>query len=217
MSVNTANDIYSQLGIKQQVAPRTERRTELGEADFLRLMTEQLKNQDPLKPLGSTEFLGQLAQFSTVKGIQSLGGDMQNVSTLLGESQALQAANMVGHDAYLVTDKGLLGKEGVSGSVAATAAGTLTVQVADESGKVVRTFNVEARKAGEVDFTWDGRDGSGQALPAGTYTFTAKAGNTAVDVQIATRIESISFTASGMVLNLAGIGATTFDKITRIS
>ena len=44
----------------------------MGQADFLRLMTEQMKNQDPLNPLKGNEFLGQLAQFSTVQGIENM-------------------------------------------------------------------------------------------------------------------------------------------------
>ena len=56
---------YSLLGLGAQSEARS---GALGQADFLHLMTEQLKNQDPLKPLDSQQFLGQLAQFSTVQG-----------------------------------------------------------------------------------------------------------------------------------------------------
>ena len=60
----------------------------LGQKDFLTLLTAQLKNQDPLKPLENTEFLGQMAQFSTVAGIDRLN------ETLTGQSSSLRDARM---------------------------------------------------------------------------------------------------------------------------
>jgi flagellar basal-body rod modification protein FlgD len=219
----TSTNTYAQLGIAQQQGITTKpRKTELGEDDFLRLMTEQMKNQDPTKPLDSTGFLAQLAQFSTVKGIQGVNESLQGVGAMLGESQALQAASMVGRDAYLATDhvtldapNGSTPRE-VRGVVTATAAGPVTVAIKDGAGQVVRTITVQATGAGDVDFTWDGKRDSGAALPAGDYKLAAQADGKDVALQFAARIDSVSFTPQGMVLNVHGQGAVTFDRITRI-
>jgi flagellar basal-body rod modification protein FlgD len=216
MSVN-ASDALSQIGLRQASSLGPQRRTEMGQEDFLRLMTEQLKNQDPLKPMDNAQFLGQLAQFSTVKGIQQLDAGVQGLSMLMGDTQGLQAASLVGRSAYIGTEVATLeGESGVRGSVTATAPGPVTVEVRTPSGQLVRSFTVEAARAGSVDFHWDGRNANGQAAAVGEYRIKATQNRQAAPVQVATRIDSVSYTPRGVVLNLVGHGPTTFDRITRI-
>src|ERR1700690_4048814 len=64
--------------------------------DFLTLMTAQLKNQDPLNPTDSNQFLAQLSELSTVQGISQMNTTMTNLSTSLMSSQALASASLVG-------------------------------------------------------------------------------------------------------------------------
>ncbi|SDD87840.1 flagellar hook assembly protein FlgD [Aquimonas voraii] len=216
MSVNSA-DMYAQLGVRQQGSIGPQRRTEMGQEDFLRLMTEQLKNQDPLKPMEQGEFIGQMAQFSTVKGIEQMNTGLQNLGLMFGESQALQAASMVGRSAYIGTDIATLeGESGVQGAVTAPGPGPVTVEVRTPGGQLVRSFVVEARAGGAADFHWDGLNANGQPAANGEYRITAKQNATAAQVQVATRIDSVSYTSQGVVLNLVGVGPTTFDRITRI-
>ncbi|MBE5315986.1 MAG: flagellar hook assembly protein FlgD [Xanthomonadales bacterium] len=216
MSVNSA-DLYTQLGVRQQASIGPQRRTEMGQQDFLRLMTEQLKNQDPLKPMEQGEFIGQMAQFSTVKGIEQMNTGLQNLGLMFGESQALQAASMVGRSAYIGTNIATLeGESGVQGSLKAPGPGPVTVEVRTPGGQLVRSFVVEARAGGAADFRWDGLNANGQPAPTGEYRITAKQNTTAAQVQVATRVESVSYTSQGVVLNLVGVGPTTFDRITRI-
>jgi flagellar basal-body rod modification protein FlgD len=216
MSVNTA-DMYSQLGVRQQSSLGPQRRTEMGQEDFLRLMTEQLKNQDPLKPMDQGEFIGQMAQFSTVKGIEQMNAGLNNLGYLMGESQALQAASMVGRTAYIGTDVATLeGESGVQGSLTAPAPGPVTLEVRTPGGQLVRSFVVEAGAGGVADFRWDGLNANGQPAAPGEYRISAKQNATAAQIQVATRIDSVSYTPQGVLLNLVGIGPTTFDRITRI-
>jgi flagellar basal-body rod modification protein FlgD len=216
MSVNSA-DMYTQLGLRQQGSIGPQRRTEMGQQDFLRLMTEQLKNQDPLKPMEQGEFIGQMAQFSTVKGIEQMNTGLQNLGLMFGESQALQAASMVGRSAYIGTNIATLeGGSAVQGSLKAPGPGPVTVEVRTPGGQLVRSFVVEARAGGVADFRWDGLNANGQPAANGEYRITAKQNTTAAQVQVATRVESVSYTPQGVVLNLVGVGPTTFDRITRI-
>src|SRR6185437_9860513 len=64
--------------------------------DFLTLMTAQLKNQDPLNPTDSNQFLNQLSELSTVQGIAQLNGSMNSLSNAMLSSQALGSAALVG-------------------------------------------------------------------------------------------------------------------------
>lgn len=216
MSVN-ASDMYNQLGIRQQGSIGPQRRTEMGQEDFLRLMTEQLKNQDPLKPMDNAEFIGQMAQFSTVKGIEQMNGGLQNLGLMMGESQALQAASMVGRTAYIDTDVATLeGESGVRGSVTAAGPGPVNIEIRTPGGQLVRSFVVEAGAAGAVDFHWDGINANGQPAAPGEYRIKATQGSKPATAYVATRIDSVSYTSQGVVLNLVGVGPTTFDRITRI-
>ena len=70
--------------------PQAKRRDELGQEDFLTLMITQFRNQDPFEPMDNGEFLGQLAQFSTVNGIESLNSSFSGLSSAMQDNQALQ-------------------------------------------------------------------------------------------------------------------------------
>ena len=193
----------------------------MGQADFLRLMTEQMKNQDPLNPLKGNEFLGQLAQFSTVQGIENMQQAMSAMASVMENDQSLRAASLVGRDALVEVDKVRLAEgAGASGEIVATHAGPVQLEVVGAGGQVVRRISVEAAGAGPVQFAWDGKDGDGNALAAGTYTFRASSGSgdasEALGVRMAARIDSVSIEPTGLVLNLAGLGSMPLSSVRRI-
>ena len=193
----------------------------MGQADFLRLMTEQMKNQDPLNPLKGNEFLGQLAQFSTVQGIENMQQAMSALASVMENDQSLRAANLVGRDALVEVDKVTLAEgAGANGEIVATHAGPVQLEVVGAGGQVVRRIGVDAAGAGPVQFAWDGKDGDGNALPAGTYTFRASSGSgdasEALGVRMAARIDSVSIEPTGLVLNLAGLGSMPLSSVRRI-
>src|SRR4249919_441843 len=199
----------------------TAHKSSLGQADFLRLMTEQLKNQDPLKPLDNAQFLGQLAQFSTVQGIDSMQGAMNSMASVMESDQALRAATLVGHDALVNADSlTLTAGSGVHGEIASTSAGPMQVEIVDASGAVVRHIPMDAATSGDVPFAWDGRDDSGAIAPTGTYSVRATSGAgqdaLALDVSVASHIDSVSIEATGLVLNLAGVGSVPLSSVRRI-
>ena len=198
-----------------------ERDTSLGQADFLRLMTEQLKHQDPLKPLANAEFLGQLAQFSTVQGIDKMQGALSSVASVMESDQTLRAASLVGREALIETDTvELAAGAGVRGEIAATRAGTLQVEIVDASGATVRRTTVQADAAGGVAWEWDGRDDNGDPAAAGRYSIRATSGGgedtESLAVGVAARIDSVSIEPQGLVLNLAGLGSHPLGAIRRI-
>jgi flagellar basal-body rod modification protein FlgD len=211
---NSSNDVYSQLGLGQQQNKRATSGNDLDMSAFLTLMTAQMKNQDPTKPMDSAQYLGQLAQFASVKGLQQLDTRLQGLGAMMGEEQAVTASDLIGKKAFIKTDTGTLAAGGkIDGKFSATGSGKVTVDVKDSNGVVVRQLEVDAGGAGNVDFQWDGLDNNGNAATAGNYTFTAQLGATKLDTQIASRIDSISYTASGIVINLEGKDNVTFDQI----
>ena len=198
-----------------------ERDTALGQADFLRLMTEQLKNQDPLKPMANAEFLGQLAQFSTVQGIDKMQAGLSAVANVMESDQTLRAAALVGREALIETDTvELAAGAGLSGEIAASGAGTIQIEIVDASGATVRRTSVQADAAGGVPWSWDGRDDAGNPAAGGQYTIRATSGSgedsETLAVGVAAHIDSVSIEPQGLVLNLAGLGSHPLSSIRRI-
>ena len=193
-------------------------------ADFLTLMSAQLKNQDPLNPTDSNQFLAQLAQLSTVSGINSMNATMTNLSTSLLSSQALSSATLVGHG--ILTPAGsaayATGKP-LSGVVQVPAgASSVTLTITDASGAVVRQ-TTGAPGSGNQPFSWDGNTDSGAAAPAGTYTVTATAivnGKTqAMSTLLNATVTSVTLGGSGggVTLNTPELGPIALSAVTQIS
>lgn len=188
------------LGLPNQA---DRRRTELGQEDFLTLMITQFQNQDPLKPTESGEFIGQMAQFSTVAGITEMNQSMKSLAESLYANQALQAATMVGRDVLAAGDLAPLGSEsGLRGGVELPYATTNGfVRVYDMAGQPVREFPLGYRNAGLATFEWDGTTSEGQRAPAGTYRVVAGIagadGEQALETFVATPVESVSLGAAG--------------------
>ena len=218
--VSSASDLFSQLGL---AAASPAKKQQLGQDDFLRLMTEQLKNQDPLKPMDSTAFLGQLAQFSTVSGIQSLNTSFDSLSGSMTSNQALPAAGLVGERVLVPSDTGTLGATGsLDGAVdVPTGAGSVGVDVVDAAGTTLRTIDLGAQPQGLAHFTWDGTLAGGARAPAGGYTLRAHA-NVGGKVQSLSslavgRVDSVTLNGTdGLVLNLAGMSPVAFNQVRQI-
>lgn len=217
-STTSSDSVYSQYALAD---PAKKAAGAMGQADFLKLMTEQMKNQDPLNPLKGAEFLGQLAQFSTVQGIENMQQAMGAMASVMENDQSLRAAALVGHDALVDVDKVQLGTgSGANGEIVANRAGPVQLDVVNASGTVVRRISVDAKDAGAVKFSWDGKDDSGADTPAGQYTFRATSGTDkdtqALAVRLAAHIDSVSIEPQGLTLNLAGLGGYPLSSVRRI-
>jgi len=195
----------------------------LGQADFLKLMTEQLKNQDPLKPMDNSAFLGQLAQFSTVQGIETLNTNFSTLSSSLTNDQMLKGAELVGHQVLVPSTSLAISPDGstTDGVVIAPSAGDITVEIKNDSGETVRKLSLTATGNGEVPFSWDGKDASGNALPAGAYKatathLTAAGASTSLNTYVNATVDSVTVGSSGLYVNLADLGSTPIDNVIRI-
>ncbi len=207
------------LNAELGLSPRTaQRRGNLGQDDFLRLMTEQLKNQDPLKPLASNEFMGQLAQFSTVQGIQSLNDRFAALAASMQNEQAIQAAGLVGQRVLTLSDRFEMAEPpGMSGALEVPVPGRVTLEIADPSGNVVHRLDLDAQAPGRLPFAWDGLDAEGNPYPPGRYTIAARVGAgggaQAIQTAIHARVQSVSLSGQGVVLDLAGIGPALLSSV----
>jgi len=215
-----SSDIYNNAS----QTPQTQKSGSLGQADFLKLMTEQLKHQDPLKPMDNKEFLGQMAQFSTVQGINGMQDAMKGLAESIMGDQVLRGANLVGHAVLVPSEKIALaeGDQPVTGSVAAPAPGIVNFEIKDETGQLVKTISVNAEAAGEVEFSWDGTGADGKRLPAGKYSIaatqvSATGEKSTLPVYVNAKVESVNIGSDGLYLNLKGLGTAPIGHVLRIS
>lgn len=196
---------------------------QLGQGDFLKLMIEQFRNQDPTKPMESGEFMSQLAQFSTVSGIQGLQTSFNALAASLQADQALRAASLVGHSVMVPGNTANLAAGGaVGGGVDVQASGTVVVKITDASGQLVRSLNLGERPAGMAGFAWDGKSDDGTSMPAGNYAVSAQVwsggASHAADTYVIGAVSGVSVGATGAAptLQVDGVGATTLDQVKQI-
>jgi flagellar basal-body rod modification protein FlgD len=110
----TSQDVYSALGLNAPNSNATKKKNTLDQADFLRLMTEQLQHQDPLKPMDNTQMVAQMAQMSTVQGITDLNKTVKGFQESMASDQVLRGAALVGHQVLVPSEKLVLEKEAMS-------------------------------------------------------------------------------------------------------
>lgn len=147
---------------------------------FLTLLTAQLKAQDPMNPMDNSQITSQMAQISQVTGMQNLNQTMQSMLQSQVGSQSLLAATTVGRSALvagntMTWDGNTKGVPAVGAVSLDGGADQLTVSVQNPAGLIVDSFTIDKPQAGMNAFSWDGTDGHGNPLPAGTYAFSAKA------------------------------------------
>ena len=184
----------------------------LGQADFIELLVAQMNNQDPTKPLDPSQFMNQLAQFSTVNGIQELKSAFDSLASRLSSEQSLQAASLVGRNVLVSGGKGLLSTGGTIAGVVdmPQQSSELNLRIINAAGVEVRSLPMGGHEQGPVQFQWDGFADDGSTVVPGRYTVIAEAlidGNLqALEVQVETRVDSITLNqdGAGTMLNLAG-------------
>ncbi|MGH8354769.1 MAG: flagellar hook assembly protein FlgD [Pseudomonas sp.] len=216
-SVSATGSVLEQYQIKSE----TKTSKELGKNEFLELLVTQLKNQDPLSPQENGEFIAQLAQFSTVEGVEKLNGSMGSLLSGYQSSQALQASSLVGRKVIVPTDKAVLDtSETLKASLALpSSSSNVWVNVYNSGGTLVNRVNLGQQAAGQVSFMWDGKDSSGNLLPPGTYKFEGQAAvkgeNVALSTFLPANVDSVTLGQNGgeLMLNLAGLGSIGLSKV----
>jgi flagellar basal-body rod modification protein FlgD len=191
------------------------------QTNFLTLLTTQLQNQDPLNPLDNNEVTSELAQISTVSGIDKLNTTITQMTQSLLAAQQVQASSLIGHGILSAGSGLVLQNSSAAGGVSLDqAADHVTVKIFDANGKLVRTLDLGAAKAGVTDFTWDGlRDDGGKASD-GAYTFQVAAaqGSASVNAQALALglVQSVTLGSQGLTLNAAGLGAVAMTDVKQI-
>ena len=188
---------------------------------FLKLLVTQMKNQDPLNPMDNAQITSQMAQLSTVTGIDKLNATLQALSDSMTSNQSLQAASMIGHGA-LVSGNGidLSNSSGLAGFELPQAVASAQVSIYDKAGALVRNIDLGALPAGISKWQWDGMDNSGAAVANGSYTFTVNAmqggSNVAASNLQFGMVNSVTQGSAGIAMSIGSLNGITMAQVKQI-
>ncbi|MNF39811.1 Basal-body rod modification protein FlgD [compost metagenome] len=222
MSISNVASTADTQSVLDQYSLKTETKSkDLGKNEFLELLVAQLNNQDPMAPQENGEFIAQLAQFSTVEGVEKLNSSMSTLLSGYQSSQALQASSLVGRKVIVPSEKAVVDTAETFKASASlpVSSSNVWVNVYDDAGALVNRINLGQQSAGSVSFMWDGKDSSGKLMPPGTYKFEAQAeveGEAkALYTMLPANVDSVTLGQNGgeLMLNLAGIGSVGLSKV----
>jgi flagellar basal-body rod modification protein FlgD len=216
-------DIFDQYKLPEK-NKKDEDPNALAQDDFLTLMTTQLKHQDPMKPMENGEFLGQMAQFSTVSGLGELKDSFDQMAASFGSSQALAAAGLIGKEVLTTSNEVTLHAEGegISGAIELPqSTHKALINIYDGSGSLVNTIDLGAQSSGQLKFSWNGETSDGSPAPTGRYEFRAEYATDKNETQAATtlinaKIDSVGFKEGKVILNTADGQAHDFASVSQI-
>lgn len=174
---------------------------------FLKLLVAQLTHQDPMNPMDNAAMTTQMAQISTVNGIQQLNTTMSSMISQIGALQTVQGVNLTGHQVLVNGNTLSANADGsFSGSFRLdSAAESASVDVLSPGGQVVDTIQLGAQSAGVNDFSWNGQGWSGTGTP--TFRMQALAGGQPVTPTTLTRgtVQSVSSSNGALQVNLGPV------------
>lgn len=172
MAINAISTLADNSAASLAKAPKS-----LDKDAFLRLLTTQLQNQDPLNPTDSTEFTAQLAQFSSLEQLSNVNATLNTLKLYEASTNNAQAVGFIGKD-IVANGKSIemKGAQSVSCDYELPAAAKrVVVTIYDATGNFVRDYEKTALAAGKQSLAWDGRDRNGNPVADGAYTFEVQA------------------------------------------
>ena len=221
--IDPKQQLYTQLGLSRNNTTDKNAKDELGQAEFLELMTTQLKFQDPMKPMENGDFLAQMAQFGTVSGINELNTSFSSMSTALQSNQALQASTMVGRNVLIPGNQSRLSEEGsLRSAVDLESSAQVIVNIKDASGQLIHRMDMGVQQAGLHTIEWNGLNGEGQPASPGMYTVSAEVrqGENVSEGSMLTtvQVESVTLGKAGqdLTLTVSDLGDISMSQVRKI-
>jgi flagellar basal-body rod modification protein FlgD len=216
MTTAVTNNSFSAISSAATAAQTSnEAANQAGSADrFLKLLVTQMQNQDPLNPMDNAQMTSQLAQINTVEGIEKLNTTVEGLNTQFVQLQALAGASLVGREVTLAGNKlNVEGGKAEGGFELGGTADRVKVEVLSPAGRVVDTLELGSQTAGRHGFSWT----TSSQPDAANYSFrvVATSGSAAVPATplMRDRVESVSTSGSGLVIETQNNGAVAYRDI----
>jgi flagellar basal-body rod modification protein FlgD len=184
------------------------------QATFLKLLTTQLQNQDPLSPMDNAQLTSQIAQINTVTGISALNTSVQGLASQFLQMQTLQGASLVGKNVIVPGDKLDIESGNAQGAFSLDSpADAVKVEVMNPAGQVVDTLQLGTQGTGMHSFNW----ASGKYDNSANLSFrvTAASGTTALTATplMTDQIDSVSTSGTSLMLQLQNSGTVPYSTV----
>jgi flagellar basal-body rod modification protein FlgD len=183
---------------------------------FLKLLVAQMKNQDPMNPLDNAQVTSQMAQISTVSGIDKLNTTVQGLNQQFVQLQALQGASLVGRDVILPGDRLSANDAGLvqGGFELAAPADGVKIEILNAGGRVIDSIDLGAEGSGRHGFEWTPTAGVDPALGA-RFRVVAKSGSAAVSTTplMRDRVDAVATGGDTLTLELHLNGSVSYAQI----
>lgn len=221
-NTNNSAALFSALNASSSSAGNTAVANAANTQDrFLTLLVTQMKNQDPLNPMDNAQVTSQMAQLSTVSGIDKLNATLQALSSSMTATQAMQAATMIGHGVLTPGNTvNLANGTAVGGVELVQSVDNMQITIKDGAGATVRTLDLGAMNAGIQGWQWDGLDSAGMPVPAGSYSFDVSASQGGASVAASALsfgiVNGVTQTSSGASLNIGANGLVPMTQVKQI-
>ncbi|MDF1690890.1 MAG: flagellar hook capping FlgD N-terminal domain-containing protein [Zhongshania sp.] len=197
----------------------------LDQNDFMKLMLQQLKSQDPFKPTDNTEFISQMAQLTSVSGISEMNENLSALTGSLYSAQLLDSSSLIGKDVLVESSVAALPSSGsVRGQVnLPTSTTALDIEILAPSGEVIGKVPMGPQAAGTSAFEWNGIGLNGERMPPGTYQIRANYLNgtkvEALTTEMRSPVLSVSVPVGGgsPQVQIQGLGSVSLSQIKEIS
>ena len=183
---------------------------------FLKLLVAQMANQDPLNPMDNAQVTSQMAQISTVNGIDKLNTTVQGLNQQFVQMQALQGASLVGRDVIVPGDRLATNDEGLAqgGFELSAAADSVKVEVLNAGGHVIDTIDLGAEGNGRHGFEWTPPAGVDATLGQ-RFRIVAKSGAASVSATplMRDRVDAVVTGGDTLTLELRASGSVPYSQI----
>ena len=175
---------------------------------FLKLLTTQLQNQNPLDPLDTNQFTQQLVEFAQVEQQLKSNDQLSTLVSLQQNAQSTNALALVGATVVVNGSTAQLANGSANWTLSATKPTTATISIADSTGQTAFTGKY-AVNAGSQNFTWNGQGNDGKPWPAGNYTLTATGIDangqpSTISTQVQAPVDSVDLTQTPPLLSING-------------
>ncbi|WP_373089957.1 flagellar hook assembly protein FlgD [Zhongshania sp.] len=214
-----------QLQMQNATSKAKKDASSLDQNDFMKLMLQQLKSQDPFKPTDNTEFISQMAQLTSVSGISEMNENLSALTGSLYSAQLLDSSSLIGKDVLVESGVAALPSGGsVRGQVELpTSTTALDIDILAPSGEVIGKVPMGPQAAGTSRFEWNGIGLNGERMPPGNYQIRANYLNgnkvEALTTEMRSAVISVSVPAGGgsPQVQIQGLGTVSLSQIKEIS
>jgi len=224
MTVTSTGNSYLDSLTSSQPAGSSSSNQTIGQEGFLKLLTTQLKTQDPTEPTDNTQMVQQMATFSQVAGITEMNQSLKSMLASVTSSRFGDASGWIGRAALI---SGNVATQAANGAYAGQItlpddAKNVTLNLVNSAGQTVYTKDLGAKDAGNVSWSWDGKDASGNATTDGALQVVITGATTAGKALNPTNatwneIQSVQSPATGTTKLITGLGSVDPADVLQLS